>query len=409
MSNVSLTQSTSIFDEKRAKEQVRASKAVSFANVSFDDFLSQGKGIYQQAALTINKSSLQAQQNSQSVNFTSLFKADSLEKLAQQGLRYDETSYQTYNEILDEYNGAKGDLKESESFLLSLMKELIKELNENAVDTEYLSTLKQNYSEQMDKKAVLADEVVKLANTYMSEPSETLYDEIVEKLQNYYNALDDGVLQDFFAPLLEHLSPQLQKEVSKALYTIHLELVKPTAFSLSDGSKLVWSIDESKISFKILSKEQLAWYFKQHQDAQNAGDFMDKMEQNDAKLDGAGLDDDFAGENVGVDLMANFDDIALNNLGLNANFQGLKLDNAKLNGTKISENSLSENFLAKNLAFLNSTNFSLFLSTALPSNNTATLNTAKQVSNTADLNTTFDTKTSQSTANSLLQELLKQV
>lgn len=74
------------------------------------------------------------------------------------------------------------------------------------------------------------------------------------------------------------------KELAKALHSIYDELKTPTAFELAGGNKLFWKVDENKIRFKILSKEQLKAFYEQRQEAKFYKEFLEQMRQNERDL-----------------------------------------------------------------------------------------------------------------------------
>lgn len=274
----SVQNENTIIQTAQAKKQEKEDKKVQFANVAFSDFIGKTRKILKSAVLTDNLSTIY--QNSTRTNnsfkglnsFVSNFKTDTLPQNTDT-FEYSEELFAKLNELVENYEGVKGDLQDAERFLLSLMKEVASEIEELGFDNAEFKGYYEAYYKQLSEKEGLKSEIVELANKYLDETdsfkAERLLSSVEIKLREYYSASQDGDLRNFFAPLLPYLNDNAQENIIKALYTINEELKNPEAFELGGGNKLVWEVDGERIKFQILSNDDLQSLHAERQKSKN--------------------------------------------------------------------------------------------------------------------------------------------
>lgn len=278
----------------KAHKESKQNKAVQFANINFMTFIKQAQKIISRAAIVSNLQAIQQDSSPKAFAkrdiFASNFKAEAWQELKTLNANADEKALNELKEFAKSYEGVKVEFKQAEQFLLNLMQSVLDELKEHSVESEVFREFWENYSEQIATREELKGQIIDAANDYIVETNplreERLYESIVSKLQSYHQALQTGKLDSFFAPLVQYLEPHIQSELAKALHSIYDELETPTAFELAGGNKLFWKVDENKIRFKILSKEQLKAFYEQRQEAKFCKEFLEQMRQNERDLSG---------------------------------------------------------------------------------------------------------------------------
>lgn len=278
----------------KARKESKQDKAVQFANINFMTFIKQAQKIVSRAAIVSNLQAIQQDSSPKAFAkrdiFASNFKAESWQELKTLNANADEKALNELKELAKSYGGVKVEFKQAEQFLLNLMQSVLDELKEHSVESEVFTGFWENYSEQIATREELKGQIIDAANDYIVETNplreERLYESIVSKLQNYHQALQTGQLDSFFALFAQYLESHIQSELAKALHSIYDELENPTAFELAGGNKLFWKVDENKIRFKILSKEQLEAFYEQRQEAKFCKEFLEQMRQNERDLSG---------------------------------------------------------------------------------------------------------------------------
>lgn len=319
----------------RAKREAKDNKKVQFANVAFSKFISKANTILKNTALTENLASLNQTFSSKNSSFKGLnsfvshFKIDELPQNSQ-GFEYDEALFDRLQELIEEYQGTKGELKDAERFLLGLMKELVGELDELGFNNAEFKSYYEAYEKQLAEKETLKVEIVELANKYLDAEDELhgeiLLGSIANKLRDYHSALQDGDLRNFFAPILQYLSDNAQENIIKALYTINEELKDPEAFELNGGARLVWEVDGERIKFKILDENDLQQLHAEHQKSKTFKTIVNSFEKSDTDGD---LNEPNLSQNAPFDSSTTINE----NLSFGANLRANSPFNANLNST----------------------------------------------------------------------------
>ncbi len=307
----SVQNENTIAQATQVKKEAKESKKVQFANVAFDKFISKTRTIFKNTALTDNLSNLNTNFSSKNSTFKGLnsfvshFKINELPKNSP-NFEYNEEFFDKLNELIKNYKGTKGDLKDAEQFLLNLMKEIASEIDELGFDSFEFKSYYEAYKKQLAEKSALKNEIVKLANKYLDETdgfkAAKMLVEIEAKLREYHNALQDGDLRNFFAPILSYLNDDIQESIVKALYTINEELKTPEAFELGGGARLVWEIDGERIKFKILSKEDLQ---QLHDEIQKSKSFKTIVNSLEKSENDENLNSNFNEANLSFDMNLN--------------------------------------------------------------------------------------------------------
>ena len=342
MNSIYSTQNeNTIYQRQQAKKENNENKKVQFANVAFSKFLAKSDKMLRNVAVSSNLENLT--QNSSQTTFNPFISHFDTGKLSEnsQGFELSNELLDKLNELIKNYNGSKGELKDSESFLLGLMKDIVAELEELGFESADFEAYYEEYAKQTAKKEELKNEIIELANEYMrfegGKVSEKMLLEIESKLSSYYEALQDSDLRSFFAPLMPYLKPSEQENIVKALYTIKDELETPQAFELNGGKKLSWKVEEGKILFRVLSDEELADFQAERQKSKIFEIMSEAYELNAV--------------NLGLKTSLN---IALNHsnseVGLDLNTQNLAISNEK-NSNGLLERILQMNFDDKNGTF----------------------------------------------------------
>lgn len=277
----------SISQSIQAKKEAKENKAVQFANVNFSDTLKSFQNLVKNATVSSNLTNLYQVKSPEKSNFTLNLNVSLLPKNATH-FEYDEKQVSNLNALVENFTGTKGDVKEAESFLLNEMKNLIAEFEELGFESLEFRALHEEYNKQISAKDKLKNEIIKEANAYFNEKNsikaDLLFNSIESKLSSYHQASQDGILYEFFAPIMPYLNGNTQNNIIKALYTISEELKNPTAFDLAGGKKLAWSVDEERIKFKILSQDELEYFYAQRQKTKAFQSFAKSFENKDEFL-----------------------------------------------------------------------------------------------------------------------------
>ena len=335
----SVQSENTIAQATQARKEAKENKKVQFANIAFSDFISKTRTIFKNTALMDNLSNINSNFSSQNSSFKGLnsfvshFKMDELPQNSQ-GFEYSEELLDKLGELIEEYQGTKGELKDAERFLLALMKELSSEIDELGFDSAEFKSYYKVYEKQLTEKETLKSEIVELANKYLDETNsfkaERLLNSLETKLWAYHSALQDGDLRNFFAPILSYLGDEAQENIIKALYTINEELKNPEAFELNGGARLVWEIDGERIKFKILSKDDLQQLQGEIHKSKSFKTIVNSFEKSDNEGDlNSNLNEPNLSENVGLDKKFGAN-LSLNS-GINLALNLKMIENAKAN------------------------------------------------------------------------------
>lgn len=428
MSSIFSVQNDSFSQNFDAKKEAKESKKTDFANVNYLKTISQFQKIFKNSAILSQTSDLNDFENLKTSEYRQFGTFTTHLKIGDLGdfLPYDESSNAELAALVSAYDGVNSDFREAEKFMLRLMSDIIGELKEQNVASGGLQAYLDAYKVQIADKNALTEDIINEAHEYMGETneikSEMLYNSIVSKLQAYNKASSSGNLYGFFAAVLPYMSDGTKNEVAKALSTIDAEIANPTSFELGGGNKLFWSVDEDRIRFKIYSGTDLEAFhalrreakafktllkaYEQSHDAQKIEDLAVKsaenLSENLANLS-SNLRENLA--NFSVNLASNsaiFNENLSKNLALNSNAFNENLVN--LNSNSIKNLALSVKF-STNL----SQNLAPNLSTNLAQNSAVNLSVNLAQNLAQNSSSIFTTNSSNTSSQSLMQELLRGV
>ena len=258
---------TSLVEAIKKKKEAKENKGVQFANVFLESFTDK-------SAKLIVKSQLLAQVNAlkensqttntqiQSITKSSLKEGVSAANLANSQIEYDENTINTLNALIDSHKGSAGDYQKAKEFLLSLMDSLATEFWQKGFDTAELDGFKKAYDEKLSDKNKLEEEIISKANDLLVENDDFKFKKLAEsialKLTAYTNATKTEVedLYNFFSITMNYLKDDVKNDIAKALAIMENENI--SGINLNNGNVLTWRIDaDGRVSFKILSQEQL--------------------------------------------------------------------------------------------------------------------------------------------------------
>lgn len=416
MSSIFSVQNDSFSQNFDAKKEAKESKKTDFANVNYLKTISQFQKIFKNSAILSQTSdlgdfeSLKTSEYRQFGTFTTHLKIDDLGDF----LPYDESANAELAALVSAYDGLDGDFMVAEKFMLRLMSDIIGELKEQNVASGGLQAYLDAYKAQIADKNALTEDIINEAHEYMGETneikSEMLYNSIVSKLQAYHKASSSGNLYGFFAAVLPYMSDGTKNEVAKALSTIDAEIANPTSFELGGGNKLFWSVDEDRIRFKIYSGADLEAFHALRREAKAFKTLLKAYEQsrNAQKIEDLAVK---SAENLSEDL-ANLSSNLRENL---ANFSVNLVSNSAIFNENLSKNlALNSNAFNENLVNLNSNSIknlalSAKFSLNLSQNSAPNLSTNLAQNLAQNSSSIFAANSSNTSSQSLLQELLRGV
>lgn len=340
----------SILQNERIKKEKQNDK-MQFANASFSTFVRKTDNLVASASLGENLANLNKTFTAQNSAFSGLntfalhFDTN---KLPQNTKEFEPSAelFERLDELIAEYAGSKGELKDAEGFLLALMKEISLDIDQLGFKSDEFKAQFESYKKQLDKKESLKAEIVELAGGYLKLDTnqvklvEGFLANIASKLQEYHAASSDSALRNFFAPLMPYLNDSVQENIIKALYTINDEFINPQAFELGGGKRLVWEVDGEKIKFSILSDEELCELFEEMRKSKTFQVVVNSYHQSRADFGvnanlGGNLSSNFdidSNEKVGLNLDEKMGaNLTLNALNLNKNLNSNALNSSKTN------------------------------------------------------------------------------
>ena len=340
----------SILQNERIKKEKQNDK-MQFANASFSTFVRKTDNLVASASLGENLANLNKTFTAQNSAFSGLntfalhFDAN---KLPQNTKEFEPSAelFERLDELIAEYAGSKGELKDAEGFLLALMKEISLDIDQLGFKSDEFKAQFEGYKKQLDKKESLKAEIVELAGGYLKLDTnqvklvERFLENIASKLQEYHAASSDSALRNFFAPLMPYLNDSVQENIIKALYTINDEFINPQAFKLGGGKRLVWEVDGEKIKISILSDEELRELFEEMRKSKTFQVVVNSYHQSRANFGvnanlGGNLSSNFdidSNEKVGLNLDEKMGaNLTLNALNLSKNLNSNALNSSKTN------------------------------------------------------------------------------